>query len=233
MAEHAAAIADRLVTANIGPMSLRWREPGMSIVGEAFYRLCRGVVRALFEVMYGVRVRGGEHVPRRGGGLIVCNHESHLDPPLVGVAAPRRALVFIARSGLFRFKPFAWLIGSLGALPIRERESDVAAMKRALTLIDGGRLVLIFPEGTRSPDGELKDFKRGAWLLVSRAKCPVVPAAVSGAYENWPRDRKRPRLWGTPCTVTFGPVIEYSALEELKPDEGLAFLRERVAALRV
>lgn len=212
-------------------MAWRWREPGQTFAQQAIYRLCRAAALAAFTVLYRLRVEGTDRVPTKGGALIIANHASHLDPPVIGVAVKGRSLMYLARSGLFRFAPFAALIRALGAIPLRENEGDLGAMKRAIAEINRGRLVLIFPEGTRSPDGGLSEFKRGAWLLISRAKCDVVPVHIDGAYEAWPRSRTIPRLISAkPVRVRFGPVICFEKqLAQLDPEAGLTLLRTRVA----
>lgn len=212
-------------------MLRRWREPGQSIVQEAVYRFCRATASAVLTLLYRLRVQGAEHVPARGGALLIANHASHLDPPLIGVAVKRRSLMYLARSGLFRFAPFAALIRALGAIPLRENEGDLGAMKRAIEELKRGRLVLIFPEGTRSPDGSIGEFKRGAWLLIARAKCDVIPVRVDGAYDAWPRSRTLPRLLSaSPARVRFGPPIRFeSELAGLDAEAGLRVLKDRVA----
>lgn len=213
----------------------RWRrEPGQSLIEHAAYRVCRAAVLAATTLLYRLRVSGSDRVPASGGGggaLLIANHASHLDPPLIGVAVKGRTLMFLARSGLFKFGPFAALIRALGAIPLKENEGDLGAMKRAIEELKRGRLVLIFPEGTRSPDGSLREFKRGAWLLISRAKCDVIPVHVEGAFEAWPRSRALPRVFsGKPIRVRIGEAIDYEReLAGLDAERGLNLLRERVA----
>jgi 1-acyl-sn-glycerol-3-phosphate acyltransferase len=120
----------------------------------------------------------------------------------------------------------------LNAIPINEKEGDSVAIRKAIRELGAGRCVLIFPEGARSPDGKLQDFKRGAWLLISRAKCAVLPAAIEGTHEAWPRSRPAPRLWRRRAAVAFGEILEHERLIAMGPDEGLAFLSRRIDELR-
>ena len=143
----------------------------------------------------------------------------------------------IARSGLFKHALFARLIDLLGAIPIRENEGDMQAMRRAISEIQKGRVVLIFPEGTRSPDGELRSFKRGCWLLIQRAKCDVLPAAIEGSHEIWPRGQGAPSLDAPSggCGVIFGSVISFEQLQEQTggdADRGLELLSDQVRELQ-
>jgi 1-acyl-sn-glycerol-3-phosphate acyltransferase len=212
---------------------VRGRDPGRSLGGILFFLVCQKAAHVLLRVVYGLRIRGREHIPLTGPLLVISNHESHLDPPVVGVSVSPRHIVPIARSGLFRVPLLAALIRALGSISIRENEGDAGALRAALSALGAGRCVLIFPEGSRSGDGEMQSFKRGAWLLLSRAKCDVLPVAVSGCFEAWPRTRRLPRLWvRRPIECTIGPVVPHAVLAGMKADEGLAYLAGKVAELR-
>lgn len=212
----------------------RWKEPGLTLPAEAFYRLCRLAVEVPLRVLYRLRTFHVDRVPSSGGLLVIANHTSHLDPPIVSMALRRRAMRSIARSGLFKHPFFAKLIGALGAIPIRENQGDMHAMRLAIDQIEQGRVVVVFPEGSRSPDGELTEFKRGCWLMISRAKCDVLPMAIVGAYETWPRDRAVPRLFPPRggIGIEVGHVIPYADLQGLSADDGLRKLEKAVGELR-
>lgn len=196
----------------------------------------------LATLFYRFRVyRTGEQLDQRPAGrrglLVIANHVSHLDPPLIAAALRDRNMRAIARSGLFKHALFARLIDALGAIPIRENEGDMQAMRRAIAEIQAGRVVLIFPEGTRSPNGRLQEFKRGCWLLLQRAKCEVLPVAIVGSYEAWPRGTGLPTLEcpAGGCAVMIGNVLTFDEIEARTggdADRGLALLRERVAELQ-
>ncbi len=218
-------------------MRLFRQEPGQSLAAAALYRACRAAVDILATLVYRFRVYRTNDLPERGGLLVIANHVSHLDPPLIAAALRERNMRAIARSGLFKHKLFARLIDALGAIPIRENEGDMQAMRRAIAEIQAGRVVLIFPEGTRSLDGQLKEFKRGCWLLLQRAKCDVLPVAIVGSYEAWPRGTGLPTLNCPPggCAVMIGEVLKFAEIEAHTAgdaDRGLAFLRARVADLQ-
>jgi len=217
-----------------GPALLGSRNPGRPLWGVLFYECCWSLLWVVLTLFYRLRVVGGERVPRTGPLLVVANHQSFLDPPLVGMGIPGRHLNFIARGGLFSSRLFGGLIRALNAVPIKESGSDTAAIRTALEQLAAGRAVLIFPEGSRTPDGAVHEFKRGAWVLLSRAKCTVVPAAVEGAFDAWPRSGlgKRARLLGARVAVEFGRPLSHAELAALGPERGLALLRDTIDAMR-
>lgn len=145
-----------------------------------------------------------QHVPQNGGVILASNHQSFLDPVLVAVPLPR-GVTFMARDTLFRFLPFRLLIASLGAFPVQRGTADLGAMREAIRRLEAGRALLVFPEGTRTKDGRVGRMRAGIGLLASRAKVPVVPVRISGAFESWPRSSKLPRP--KPVTVRFGPPL--------------------------
>lgn len=174
-----------------------------------------------------------ENMPRDGACLLVSNHQSHLDPPLVAMASPRRHVHFVARVGLFKNSLFAKLIRSLNAIAIRQDAGDLAAIRQVLSRLELGAPVLMFPEGSRTPDGSLQEFKRGIGLLVKRAKCPVVPVAVEGCFDAWPRSQGLPTLFGKRVAVMIGTPIPHAELLRDGPDEALRKLAREIESLRL
>lgn len=185
----------------------------------------------MLRLLYRLRIEGEELVPRSGPVLFVSNHQSFLDPVLNGMPIVDRQLRAIARESLFRFKPLAWLMHSYGAIPIKDDSGDVGAMKAALAELAAGRTVLVYPEGSRSRDGRMGEFKRGVALLLKRAGATVVPMAVEGATDVWPPSRKWPALRGR-LAVKVGEPIPHAELMADGPDAALARLRREVERLR-
>lgn len=199
-----------------------------------FYRMCYWIVMLIVTLLYRLRFYGIENLPPPGAGglLVVANHQSHWDPPILGISFRTRNMASIAREGLFKVPGLRQLLFGLGSIPIKEDEGDAAAIRTAIAELKKGRLTLIFPEGTRTPDGRIKEFKRGAWVLLSRAKVDVMPAAIEGAFDSWPRWNHFPRLFGHRIGVAFGKPIPYDELKALGPDAGLARLQSEVERLR-
>jgi len=203
---------------------------------DAFWRICfYNLVRLLLMVFWTLTMRpralGAGNVPKAGSLLIACNHQSYLDPPVIGAFTPRR-IDYLARAGLFKNRLLGWLISALNAIPIRENESDTQAIKQVLQRLGEGRAVLIFPEGTRSTDGSMSRFKRGVALMVKKAACPVVPAAIEGAYDAWPRGTI-PRPRGGRVYIAFGKPIPPEELMRNGPDAALRRLEAEIDSLRL
>ena len=139
-------------------------------------------------------------MPETGGVLLVANHLSFLDVFIVGIPL-HRPLNFVARSTLF-LPVLGFLMRSVGGFPIQREGIGVSGMKETLRRLRNGGIVTLFPEGTRSPDGELAPLKPGIAVLVARAGVPFVPAGIAGTFEAWPRSRLFPRPH--PIRVHYG-----------------------------
>jgi len=168
------------------------------------YTILKLIAVPVFRLLFGLRGRGTEHVPATGPVLIVANHVSHLDPPLIAGAASRQ-LAFLAKAELFRVPLFGGLIRRLGAQPLRREGPDAGALRAALRVLRGGGALLVFPEGTRGEEGRLGPAKPGAGMLAVVAGAPVIPVYVGGSGRAWPRGRRLPRP--ARVTVTFGPPL--------------------------
>lgn len=211
----------------------RSKRPGTPLLQMLFYGAIRRSVRILFAIFYRARVIGAEKVPKSGPLLLVANHQSYLDPPLVGSTVYTRHIDFIARLGLFKASGFfGWLIATLNSIPIKEEGSDTAAIKEVLRRLQDSRAVLIFPEGSRSETGRMDDFKRGVAVLVKRAKCPVLPIAVEGCFDAWPRGTSRPRLFGARVAIHYGDPIPYEELMAHGADQALIRLHDQIDDMR-
>lgn len=174
-----------------------------------------------------IRCEGRHHLPQTGGALILANHQSYLDPVLIGVAADRR-LNYLARKTLFRFFLFRWLIESLDAIPIDREGSGMQGLKETLRRLKQQEIVLIFPEGTRTPDGEVHPLKPGFCALAKRAKVPLVPLALEGSYDCWPRGQALPRL--ATLQVQFGEPIQPEEIARYDDRELVEEVERRIRA---
>lgn len=174
--------------------------------GFAWYGFCQFFTLVFFLVLYRTRVFGREHVPAEGGCLLASTHQSFFDPVLVGLLLGRQ-IRQLARESLFRNPVFGRLIRSLGAIPIERGRNDRQALSQGIEALRRGHLLLVFPEGTRTRDGTIGPLKPGIFLMARRAGVPIVPVAVVGAYEAWPRNRALPSLLKG-LRVGFGPPLD-------------------------
>ena len=170
------------------------------------YAILKPIVLALMRLLFRLEARGTEHVPRSGALVLVANHSSVLDPPLVGSVAPR-PLTFLAKAELFDIPLFGALIRGVNARPLRREGADAGALRTALQVLDDGGALLVFPEGTRGPEGALREPKGGAAMLAILSGAPVVPAYVKGSGAAWPKGRRLPRP--VKVVVTFGPPLTF------------------------
>ncbi|MFM8635900.1 MAG: lysophospholipid acyltransferase family protein [Planctomycetia bacterium] len=185
---------------------------GHSLFGRWLYSALWIISRTVGVSVFGFRCRFVEPLPRQGGLMVLSSHQSHLDPLLLGLATDRR-LSSMARSSLFRFKPFGAVITALDAIPINREASTVQAMKTVIERLKRGAAVVIFPEGARTHDGRLGELKGGFTLIAKKAGVPIVPVAIVGAFECWPRSRSFPRPGR--IRLEFGRVIQASEVESL------------------
>jgi 1-acyl-sn-glycerol-3-phosphate acyltransferase len=172
------------------------------------YGILKPLAVFLMRTWFGLRVRGAEHIPSSGPALIVSNHQSILDPPLIGGATGRQ-IYFLAKAELFRIPIFGPLIRALHARPVRREGSDPRALRTAALLLKEGKALLVFPEGTRSLDGRLGEGKPGVGMLAVTSGAPVVPAYVSGTLEALPKGAVWPRR--SQVSVSFGPALHFKA----------------------
>jgi len=173
------------------------------------YAILKPIAVALMRLLFRLERVNPGLVPATGPVLIVSNHVSVLDPPLVGGSAPR-PLFFMAKEELFRIPLLGRLIRALNARPVRRDGSDMRALKAALALLQEGRAILVFPEGTRGEEGQpLREGKPGVGMLAVLSGAPVVPVYVSGSGYALPRGRALPRL--AKVRVTFGPPLIFKA----------------------
>jgi 1-acyl-sn-glycerol-3-phosphate acyltransferase len=163
---------------------------------------------ALMRLMFRLESVGSENIPERGPVLIVANHSSVLDPPLVGGASGRQ-LTYLAKAELFEIPLFRTLIRALNARPIRREGADPSALRTARRVLAEGGALLVFPEGTRGEEGDIRSAKPGAGLLAVSSGAAVVPVYIRGSGRAWPKGRRLPRP--AKVTVTFGKPLRFEA----------------------
>ena len=160
---------------------------------EPLYWLSRGFVYLCLLLKYRMRVTGREHVPASGGAVIAANHCSYLDPPVMAGCNNRRIVHFMARDTLFSTPIARWFFPRVAVIPLDRTRGDLGALKKAIATLKEGKVIGLFPEGTRSPDGQMHPAKGGIGFLIAKGEVPVVPLYISGTYEAFPKGAKKMR----------------------------------------
>lgn len=190
-----------------------------------FFRALTGVIAILW---LRVRWNGAHNIPAEGSLIILSNHQSNADPVFIA-AGSRRPLCYFARKTLF-VGPFGWLIRILDAIPIDRDGGGIAGLKETLKRLKAGKGIVIFPEGTRTTDGNLGKLKSGFCILAKRGKASLLPMGIAGAYEAFPRGRIIPKFGHV--SVQFGEVIPYSEVKEMDEKALVQLVTERIESCR-
>lgn len=173
--------------------------------------LFQWILQAFFAVWLRYQSRGKEHLPEQGGGLLVTNHQSFLDPLLICLPM-KRPVSFMARDSLFRIPILGPFMRYEFVIPISRRSTSSQSLRAAIQNIEDGNFVGIFPEGTRTTDGAVQKFKPGFLALLKRADCAIYPIGIAGAFRALPRGAYflRPRS----VRVVYGKPISAKLIKE-------------------
>jgi len=194
-----------------------------------WYAVLQIIVQGVFVTVLRGRAYHRRRVPRRGGLLVVCNHQSYLDPILAALPICR-PFSPMARESLFRNPVFSRLIRSLYAFPVKRGSADLGAVREAIRRLRSGEIVLVFPEGTRTRDGSIGRLHAGMIVIAQRAGVPILPMVIDGAFECWPRGRRLPVPH--PIRVTYGELISPGEVRDSEPEELAGRLREEMIRLQ-
>lgn len=190
-----------------------------------WWAVSKGLVLTFCRLYFRLRIEGRHHVPKTGPVLLVANHASYVDPPLVGITAGRW-VGFLAQAGLAKVGPLRWWLGQMGVTLIDRDAPSKEALRVIAECLGKGEAVGIFPEGTRSADGAVGPFRNGVEFLVRRTGATVVPIGLDGNHRAFPRKAILPRPHK--LVVRYGEPM--TAAEVLAPG-GVERLRARVAEL--
>ena len=173
-----------------------------------WYLLGYSLSKAIAKTFFNYRVIGAENMIEEGPCIIAANHCSYLDPPLVGVAC-KRAIHYLARKSLLDVPILGPILPELNVIPVDQKNADRSALMGAIRVVKNGGAVLIFPEGSRSPDGQLQPPQPGIGMIAAKTGAPIVPVRITGSYEAFPRGRVLPRR--AKVTATVGPPIVFES----------------------
>ncbi len=196
------------------------------------------ILGTAFTTAFSLRTEGSTNMPAKGPVLLLANHQSFIDPILVGLAA-RRHLRYLAHKTLFRDNAFTWFIESLNALPVNQEGFARDGLQAIIDLLKRDQAVTVFPEGERTLTGQMNPFRPGVHLVLRRAECQIVPVGIAGAYAAWPRWRSYPipaplflPPWQGTVAVSIGKPIPSSMYDGLERAEVLADLEKRIHAIQ-
>lgn len=176
------------------------------------YPLGKFLFSVVLYPFYRVKVIGKENFPKDGGVLLCTNHINNFDPPIVGMTCPR-PVHFMAKEELFNIPILKSLLPRVHAFPVKRGMSDRKAFRNALSILKSGHVVGLFPEGTRSPTGELQDGLAGAGFFALRGEGVVMPCAIIGSYKPF---RRLKVVYGKPIDMTTYREERVSAEEVTK-----------------
>jgi len=182
-----------------------------------------------------VKVYGAENIPDEGGVLMASNHASFLDPPVVSIGYRKRPIHFMARNTLWNSKFGTWWMTHVGCIPVSRGTGDMRALKTTIKMLKEGKVVSMFPEGTRTEDGKLQKPLGGIGFIVEKSGCSVVPSYIDGSYKAHPKGTRF--IKPTKVTITYGKPItpeEFQALGTGRKayDKYAELIMQRIADLQ-
>ena len=172
-----------------------------------YYWLGYNLSRWIAQVLFRFRILHRERMIQTGPVILAMNHQSYLDPPLAGNACDR-SIYFLAKRSLLDVAIFRWLLPRLNVIPVNQEGMDRSALKAVIRVLKANQGVLVFPEGSRTLDGELQPGLPGVGLIIAKTLAPVVPMRIFGAHEALPRGQGRLRL--ARITVVVGHPIYFT-----------------------
>jgi 1-acyl-sn-glycerol-3-phosphate acyltransferase len=172
---------------------------------KPLYSCCYHTISLVAKSVFHYRAIGRENLVEEGPAIMAANHQSYLDPPLIGIAC-RKELYYLARKTLFEKRLLGSLISRVNALPVDLARGDLAAVRTIINLLKEGHRTVIFPEGTRSLDGKIQPARPGIGMIVAKTLVPVVPMRIFGSFEAWPKGGK---LKPYPLTVVVDKPIRF------------------------
>lgn len=185
-----------------------------------FYTVARGIVKLIMSCLYRIETKGLENIPKEGAVLLCANHIHNLDPPLVGITM-KRPVVFMAKEELFKVPILGKIVRKANAFPIKRGKADREAIRIGLKTLREGKVLGIFPEGTRSRTGELGKGLSGVGFFALRSDATVIPCAIIGPYKLF---RKVKIIYGNP--VNFNKLKDKNTSIEEATELIMTHIRE-------
>jgi len=198
-----------------------------------FYYVVKALCWLLLKIFWRMEVIGTENVPERGGVIIASNHVSYLDPAVL-VASLNRKIYFITKKEVFKNTFISFILKNMNALSVDRENVDILAFKKAINILREEKVLGIFPEGTRSSNGELQELKLGAIKIAMKTGIPILPVGIIGTHKIYPRGIKFPILFKHKIIVNYGALQHFNKLkskDKIYQKEELNLLGKKIKEL--
>jgi len=217
------------ITSYPNPLLGGWRFPPGAARSGPWYAAWHEATIVVVSALWGVRAFERRHEPSEGGVVYICNHQSFLDPAVMGMGL-RRPVNYMARDSLFRIPLFGGLIRSFNSFPVKRNSADTGAIKEGMRRLKAGGQLCVFAEGTRTWDGRIGPLLPGVSLFSQRAADWTVPVVIDGAFECWPRWKSLP-VPGS-ITVRYGRPISRAEARAMESDAFLEHVRRTMIEMQ-
>ena len=209
------------------------KRSGKRVVTKAhafWYHVCQFSLYLFIKLYFRTKYINSRNVPKSGPTLLVANHQSFLDPPASGTGYYRMTN-YLARKTLFKFKPFGKLIDSVDAIPLDQDGLGFQGVRETMKRLKNSEAVLIFPEGSRSFDGELAPFTSGYVAIASKTNSVIVPVAISGAFEAFPRTKKYPSPFKKRVVIEYGEPIPPEVYRSMTEEQANEYIVKKISEM--
>jgi len=198
-----------------------------------FYYVVKALCWLLLKIFWRMEIKGIENLPENGGFIIASNHVSYLDPAVL-VASLNRKIYFITKKEVFKNAFLSFILNKLNAFSVDRDNVDMLAFKKAMNILREEKVLGIFPEGTRSSNGELQELKLGAIKIAMKTGVPILPVGISGTHKIYPRGIKFPILFKHKIIVKYGALQHFNKLKsknKIYQKEELNLLSKKIREL--
>ena len=174
---------------------------------KMFYKICRSICYLVVILFWSLKIKGGNFVNHKGPLILAANHVSYLDPVIVGISV-KRPIIFIAKKEVFDIPILSFILRKLGVIPVDKKNINPASVKKIITLLKKGHIIGIFPEGTRSLNGQLLKLNSGMIKIALQTNAPIIPIGINGTFDIYPPHAKIPAFFKRKnIYVNFGKPI--------------------------
>ena len=198
-----------------------------------FYYVVKAICWLLLKIFWRMEIIGIENLPESGGLIIASNHVSYLDPAVL-VASLNRKIYFITKKEVFKNTFVSFILKNLNAFSVNRENVDILAFKKAINILREEKVLGIFPEGTRSLNGELQELKLGVVKIAMKTGVPILPVGIIGTYEIYPQGKKFPTLFKYKIIVHYGIPQHFNKLklrDKIYQKEALNLLSKKIREL--